>query len=142
MIAIDTNVLVYAHRKDSPHHDKAHELLHKLVSSPAPFAIPWPCVSEFLAVTTHPRIYRPPSPTPDALQAISALVALENTHLICETSNHLELLTNLVGPGVIGPKLHDARIAAICLGHGITELLTADRDFSYFPKLKTRNPLV
>jgi len=41
-----------------------------------------------------------------------------------------------------GPRIHDARIAALCLHHGVRELWTADRDFSLFPKLKTRNPLV
>ena len=41
-----------------------------------------------------------------------------------------------------GPRIHDARIAALCLNHGVRELWTADRDFSMFPKLKTRNPLV
>jgi uncharacterized protein len=41
-----------------------------------------------------------------------------------------------------GGQIHDARIAAICLQHGVSELWTADRDFSRFPQLKTRNPLV
>jgi predicted nucleic acid-binding protein len=48
----------------------------------------------------------------------------------------------LVSSRVTGPRVHDARIAAICLAHGVTELWTADRDFSYFPRLRTRNPLV
>lgn len=43
---------------------------------------------------------------------------------------------------IAGPAVHDARIAAICLQHGVSELLSADRDFSRFPELKTRNPLV
>jgi predicted nucleic acid-binding protein len=44
--------------------------------------------------------------------------------------------------GVVGNKVHDARVAAICLGHGVRELWSADRDFSYFPDVRTRNPLV
>ena len=40
-----------------------------------------------------------------------------------------------------GPAIHDARIAALCLRHGAHELLSADRDFSRFPELNTRNPL-
>jgi predicted nucleic acid-binding protein len=43
---------------------------------------------------------------------------------------------------VTGAKVHDARIAALCLSHGVSELWSADRDFSRFPDLKTRNPLV
>jgi hypothetical protein len=44
--------------------------------------------------------------------------------------------------GVAGAKVHDARIAALCLSHGVAELWTADRDFSRFPSLTTRNPLI
>jgi predicted nucleic acid-binding protein len=41
-----------------------------------------------------------------------------------------------------GAQVHDARIAALCLHHGVTELWTADRDFGRFPELRTRNPLI
>ena len=37
--------------------------------------------------------------------------------------------------------VHDARVAALCIAHGVTELWTADRDFGRFPDLVTRNPL-
>lgn len=43
---------------------------------------------------------------------------------------------------VIGPMIHDARIAACCLTHGVRELWTIDRDFSRFPQIQTRNPLI
>ena len=66
-----------------------------------------------------------------------------NVRILGETSSHWEELKTLALQGQItGPAIHDARIAAICLQHGVSELWTADRDFSRFPKLKTRNPLV
>ncbi len=66
-----------------------------------------------------------------------------NIRLLGETVMHWEGLKELAINGQItGPRIHDARIAAICLQHDVTELWTADRDFSRFPKLKTRNPLV
>lgn len=142
MIALDTNILVYAHRQDSPEHEAAHRCLTELAEGVASFGIPWPCISEFLAVTTHPRIYRPPTDLAVALSAAAALASLPHVRLLAETPNHLKLLSELAGPSIRGPRFHDARIAAICIGHGITELWTADRDFSYFPQLKTRNPLV
>ena len=40
---------------------------------------------------------------------------------------------------VAGPRIHDARIAAVCLAHGVTEPWKANRDFSRFPALRTRN---
>lgn len=143
MIALDTNVLVYAHREDSPHHARATEVLHALATSARPWAIPWPCLHEFLAVVTHPRIYRPPTPVDAALQAIAALTESPRLELIGETSGHARILGDLLlDSGVTGAKVHDARIAAICLGHGIDALWSSDRDFSWFPTLRVINPLI
>lgn len=142
MIAVDTNILVYAHRADAPQHEAAEAALRELAGQASPFGIPWPCVSEFLAITTHPGIYRPPSTATQALAAVRGLESLPNARLLGETASHFGVLEGSVGPGVTGPKWHAARIAAICLAHGVSELWTADRDFSYFPKLRTRNPLV
>lgn len=141
MIALDTNLLIYAHRGDSPHHEAARRLLDERAQGVAPFALPWPCVHEFLAVVTHPRIYDQPTPTDQALAAVDALTALPHLRLLGEGAAHLTILRELLGSTVAGPKVHDARIAAICLAHGVSELWTADRDFSWFLQLRTRNPL-
>ena len=63
--------------------------------------------------------------------------------LLCETESHWQQLQGLLRPAhACGPQVHDARVAALCLEHGITELWTADRDFSRFPALKVRNSLI
>lgn len=142
MIALDTNILVYAHREDTPQHECASAALHGLVASGSPFAVPWPVVHEFLAVVTHPRIYAPPSPTSAATAAMGALARLPQAHLLAESADHLAVLERLMRPGVVGPKVHDARIAAICLAQGVRELWSADRDFGWFPELKVVNPLI
>lgn len=142
MRAVDTNVLVHAHRVDSPHHSPARAALRELTESHLRWGIPWPCVHEFLAVVTHPRIYVPPTESDVALGAVTDLLAMPGVTMLGESANHLEILGGLLRPGVVGAKVHDARIAAICLSHGVEELLTADRDFSYFPRLRTRNPLI
>lgn len=143
MIAVDTNILVYAHRQDSSHHREAFAALERLAEGGGSWAIPWPCIHEFLAIVTHPRIYRPPSGMGTATDAVADLLSTAGVLPLAETRDHASLLTSLlIGGSVAGPKVHDARIAAICLGHGITELWTADRDFSYFPELRTLNPLV
>lgn len=143
MIAVDTNVLVYAHRSDSPHHARASEALRGLALGRGTWAIPWPCAHEFLAVVTHPRIYRPPTTPEVAVEAVEALVELPNVRVLSETSDHGAILARLLQvPGVVGPKVHDARVAAICLGHGVDALWSADRDFSWFPDLRVVNPLI
>jgi hypothetical protein len=143
MIAVDTNVLVHAHRSDSPFHTAAAGALRELAEGATLWAIPWPCVHEFLAIVTHPRIYDPPTPLGAALDQLAAWQESPALVLLSETRGYLERLSTLLSAGhVVGPKVHDARIAALCLHHGVRELLTADRDFSRFPALATRNPLV
>lgn len=143
MIAVDTNVLVYAHREDSPWHEPAYARLSELAEAPAAWAIPWPCLYKFLAVVTHPRIYNPPAPLKKVLDQVDAWLEAPSLVLFAENRTHWpELRATLSDSRVAGPQVHDARIAALCHANGIGELWTADRDFNRFPKLKSFNPLV
>lgn len=143
MIAVDTNILVYAHRTDSPFHDRARLTLESLALGVRPWAIPWPCAHEFFAVVTHPRIYRTPTPANAAFAQLRTLQTLANLVFISETDDHLQYLEPpALAAKAQGGVIHDARIAAICLSHGVAELWSADRDFSRFPALAVRNPLI
>ena len=143
MIAVDTNILVAFQRLEYPDHPRALEAMTRLAEGRAPWGLPWPCVHEFLAVVTHPRVFKRPTPLPDALDAVAALLESPRVRLLGEGPDHWPLLARLTAAGrVAGPQVHDARIAAICLAHGVSVLWTADRDFSRFPELKTVNPLV
>lgn len=142
MIAVDTNLLVYAHREDSEWHSSALGRLRSLAEGNAPWAIPWPCVHEFLAVVTHPRIYAPPSSAKRALDQVEAWMESPSLRLIGEDANYWPALRRLVIAGQIsGPRIHDARVAAICRRWGVDELWSADRDFSRFSELRVVNPL-
>jgi toxin-antitoxin system PIN domain toxin len=143
LIAVDTNILVYAHRRDSPWFEQAQRVLRPLAEGTSPWALPWPCVHEFLAISTHPKIYRPPTELPRALEQVAALLSSPSVILLSESAGYWPVLSRLLSSGqVTGPKVHDARIAALCLCHGVSELWSVDRDFTRFPELKTRNPLV
>ena len=143
MIAVDTNILVYAHRKDSDFHAPAAALLQSLAEGVHAWSIAWPSVHEFFAIVTHPRIYRPATPTPRALAQVEAWLGSPSLVLLGETSKHWAILRTLIVDAKIeGPKVHDARIAALCVQHGVRELLSADRDFSRFPQIAVRNPLI
>ena len=143
MIAVDTNLLVYSHRSDSPFHEVAKELIAALRHSPAAWAIPWPCIHEFVAMVTHPKVFKTPTPLATSLACVDAWLAGGNLHLIGESDGYLEKLRSLaLAARLRGPRIHDARIAALCLHHGVSELWSADRDFSAFPQIKVRNPLV
>ena len=143
MIAVDTNVLVYAHRADSPWHEAAARAVAGLAEGRSPWALPWPCLHEFFAIVTHPRIYRPPTPVPAAVDQIEAWLESPSVALVSETGDYWASLKPLLVNGRIeGPRVHDARVAALCLHHGVDELWSADRDFGRFPDLRVRNPLV
>lgn len=141
MIAVDTNLLVYAHRADFPQHVPAAEALRSLAENRRTWAIPWPCVHEFFATVTSAK-FNPPSAPKTAWAAIRNVAASPSLRLIGEGLHHLQWLASLVERGdVRGGMIRDARIVAICLAHGVDELWTADRDFSRFPELKTHDPL-
>lgn len=142
MIAVDTNILVYSHRLENPFHHAAKELIETLRSESNHWAIPWPCIHEFLGTVTHPKVFKTPTPLSEAFASVDAWLAGGNLLLIGESEGYLEKLRSLAKTARLeGPRIHDARIAAVCLHHGASELWTADRDFSLFPQLKTRNPL-
>jgi len=142
LIATDTNILVYAHRSDSEWHHQARASLGSLAQGRVTWGLPWPCVHEFLAVVTHPRIFDPPSSIDAAIDQVGAWLESPVATLLGETDAHWDLLRDWLRKGhVRGPMVHDARVAALCIGHGVTEFWTADRDFSRFPGLPARNPL-
>ncbi len=143
MIALDTNLLVYAHRRDHELHARAADAVRGVAEGSGAWAIPWPCVHEFVAVATHPRVFDPPSSLNEAIAQLEVWVASPTLVLLAERSDHWPHLRALLEAGdVRGGHVHDARVAALCVAHGVTELWTADRDFGRFPQLRVRNPLV
>jgi toxin-antitoxin system PIN domain toxin len=143
VIAVDTNLLVHAHREDSPWHAAAYTRVAEVAEGRAPWAIPWPCVHEFLAIVTHARIYQPPTPLAVALDQVAAWLEAPSVVLLAESKGYWEILRAALAAGqVTGAQIHDARVAALCRHHGVRELWSADRDFSRFPDLVVRNPLV
>ena len=141
MIALDTNILVYARREELPYHEQARRLLVELAEGEDPWASAWPCVYDSLRVLTHPRVFDPPTDLRIALEDLDSLLASPSLTLLGEGPGHPTHLRRVVEAGqALGNLVHDAHIAALALEHGVRELLTADRDFARFPGLRTRNP--
>ena len=115
MIGVDANILIYAHRSESPFYEKAAACMRELAEGRSAWAV----------------------------YQINLWLGSEPLKLIGETSTHWSVLHPiLIESDVKTPLVHDGRIAAICLQHGLREFWTADRDFSRFPTLKCRNPLI
>ena len=143
MIAVDSNILVYSVREDSPWHEAAVACLRRLAEGGPSWSIAWPCIHEFLAVVTHPRIYRPPTPLEDALLQVDHWMESPTLSLLGEDAGYWPHLKSILRAGkALGPLVHDARVAAICRASGVREIWTADRDYSRFPGIPVSNPLV
>ncbi len=144
MIAVDTNLLVYAHRRESRFHVASFEVIRSLAEGHLRWAIPWPCIYEFFSVVTNPRIWKETASSPaEAGSQIGAWLNSPTLMLLNENDRFSEVLLPLIlHPRVRGAVVHDARIAALCLAHGVEVLLTKDRDFQHFPKLTIRDPTI
>jgi hypothetical protein len=143
MIAVDTNILVYAHRRDTEWHEPAAAAVRTLAEARSAWAIPWPCLHEFLSVVTHPGIFIPPTKMNAALDQVAAWLESPPLVLLSEGPGYADrLMALLKASRAAGPRVHDARIAALCMHYGVRELWSADRDFSRFAPLVVRNPLV
>ncbi len=143
MIALDTNILVHAHRRGSAHHEQALALLANFSEGPAPYALFWPSLYEFLRVVTHHRVFDPPSTTAEALEAIRDLLTSPVVRVLSETTRHPALLDRVLQESrVSGNLIHDAHLVALALEHGVHEILTLDGDFARFSQIASRNPFV
>jgi uncharacterized protein len=141
LIAVDTNILVYAYDESSPAHERAFDAMTRLGREPS-WGLPWIVAGEFYAVLTDARLWREPQ-VDGALAALDAWIGAPGVRLLAEPPHHWSTLRAMLGRArPLGRKVHDARIAAVCLAAGVSELWSSDRDFSWYPDLRVRNPLV
>ncbi len=143
MIAIDTQILVYAHRSEVPWHVAARDKIAGLANGGIRWAIPLHCLVEFYATVTNRRLFRPASSPTQAIDQIDAWLEAPSVAALAEDVQTWPIAKDLlVAASIVGNHAYDARIAAVCLQHGVTELWTNDRDFLRFPALRVHNPLI
>lgn len=137
MIAVDTNVLVYAHRADSPLHDAARSRVRELAEGSAPWALPVFCIGEFLRVTTHRRYFDDPHSIAEARRAVERLIASPSVRVLRPGERFTELLLDaFVEAGALGNRVFDAQIVALCREWSVARLLTQDRGFGQWRGLE------
>lgn len=143
MIAVDSNILVYAHRGESPWHQKAYSVLKDLLEGNDPLAIPWQCLREFYSIVSNPRIYKPATSSNHCLEQIEAWLESPCLEIISEEENYKSHFLKILRECHIqGAQVHDAHIAALCIAKGFNTIYTQDRDFSRFKGLTVVNPLI
>ncbi len=137
MMAVDTNVLIYAHRRETEFNAVATTRLVLLAEGTEPWALPVFCVTEFLRAVTHRRVFNPPSTITQAMDFINGIVAAPTCRIALPGADFLgHLETTARNADARGNLMFDAQIVALCREHGIAEILTNDRDFSRFERMQ------
>lgn len=139
MIAIDTNVLVYARRREMPLHEPALQALRELAAGPAAWGLPGFCIGEYLRVVTHPRLFDPPTSRAEALRSVDTLLESPSVRLLAPGPRYWLLLREAIEEArATGNAILDAQIVAVCMEHGATTILSEDRGFERFAAIKPR----
>jgi uncharacterized protein len=137
----DVNVLIYAHRRESPEHAQYAEWLRRLATGPEPFALSELGASGFVRIVTNPKIWEEATTLDDALEFIDRLRHRANARVLTHGPASWDVFARLCRGTRAGGKLvADAYHAALAIEHGC-ELITADGDFARFAGLRYRHPL-
>jgi uncharacterized protein len=137
LIAVDTNVLIYAHRRETKRHARALKALKTLAEGDAPWGLPVFCIAEFIRVVTHLRVFTPPSDLRTALDFVDRLLESPTVRLLLPGQTYPSVFRSICETAEVrGNLAFDAQIVASCIEHGVRELLTADRDFARFDAIK------
>jgi hypothetical protein len=142
MIAIDTNLLVYAQRRHSPEHRTAQKAIERASTDHRGWGIPLPCIAEFWCVVTHPASSGGPSPSKEARAFLHSLADSSGASIWTPGAGFWERLTQLATDlKISGSRVYDLQIALMALENGATELWSHDRGFAGLPGLLVRDPL-
>jgi toxin-antitoxin system PIN domain toxin len=141
LIALDTNLLLYAYSAHSPQHRSAAQYLNRILSGKESVGIPLPVIHSFVRLLANPAVTGHAVNLKDALDTVDTWLAQPQVHILYPGERHWQLLKEIAitgnAPGNLFP---DAAIAAIAMEYGAV-LHTNDRDFARFPGLRWHNPL-
>jgi toxin-antitoxin system PIN domain toxin len=141
MRCVDVNVLVYAHRSDSPQHAAYLRWLDKARVGVEPLGLCDVVASGFLRVVTHPRIFREPTDLATALTFLRNLRLSTAVLPLNPGERHLEIFEQLcIDTEASGNRIPDAFLAAVAIEHNAT-WITADRGFARYRSLQWMHPL-
>jgi len=142
LILVDANILLYAEDETSPYHKRAKEWWDIQLSGEDPVCLCWPVLTAYLRIGTNPRGFERPLVMEEAVDRIQSWFDQPCVQIIQPTEKHWEIFRQLLNQGQATANLvPDAHLAALAIEHGC-ELYSTDSDFSRFPKLKWKNPLV
>jgi uncharacterized protein len=141
MRCVDVNVLVYAHRPESPKHHEWRGWLDDARRGPEQLGLISAVATGFLRIVTHPRVFDQPTPIDIALEFVDALRAAPTVADILPGPRHWQIVSELCRvTGATGNRVPDAALAAIALEQGAT-FVTADHGFARYDGLRIDIPV-
>lgn len=141
MIALDANLLVYAHVRGYAQHEPAREWLETQLATLPRVGLPWPSLLAFVRLVSNPRVFTEPESVTDAWAQAETWLDAEAAWAPVPTARHREVLRGLVREGGLAANdVPDAHLAALAVEHGL-RLATTDHGFARFPRLEWFDPL-
>jgi toxin-antitoxin system PIN domain toxin len=138
----DINVMVYAHRDESPNHAACLRWLEELTNGTEAFGLPEPTQMGFLRIVTDRRIYDPPTSMREALRFLDEVKSSRSHQSVVPGPRHWQILSELcLTSDARGNLVPDAYLAALAI-EADAELVSCDRDFARFPGLRWFDPVV
>lgn len=142
MIILDVNLLLYAYGSASPRHKEARAWLEQAFSGPEPVGLPWQTLAAFIRIATNPRLPGFRRSVDEVAEVVDRWLEQPNVQVLTPGDGHWPLFRQMIVEGqALGPLVSDAQLAALTVEYGGV-LQTTDRDFSRFPGLRWKNPLV
>lgn len=141
MLFVDVNILIYAHRPESPRHSEYRAWLEARRAGVEPVALADIVASGFVRVVTHPKVFLEPTPTAVALDFVANLHASPATLALSPGERTWSIFENLArSTEAKGNQVPDTFLAAMAIEQSAV-LVSADRGFARFPGLAWRHPL-
>ena len=141
MMLVDTNVMIYAHRRDVPRHQEYREWLQQLVDGPQPYAVSDFAIAGMVRVVTNPRIFRQPATIAEALDFADMIRHQPHARLVNPGPGFWQIFSSLCRQAQVrGDLVPDTYLAALAIEHGC-EVISDDKDFDKFPGLRWSRPL-
>lgn len=141
MIALDSNLLLYAHMPSFSQHERVNRWLDDLFTTAHRIALPWSSILSFLRVATNPRAFSEPASLGQAWAQVDEWLNDQIVWTPSPTSRHRDVLAECLRvPGLRADDVPDAHLAALAIEHGL-RLASADSGFARFPDLDWFNPL-
>jgi uncharacterized protein len=141
VIALDANLLVYAHVRSYEQHEAAREWLEEQLISAPRVGLPWPSLLAFVRLVTNPRVFSEPESIRDAWAQVEAWLDAGPSWTPAPTPRHRAVLgLCMTQSNLRANDVPDAHLAALAIEHGL-KLATTDAGFARFGNLDWFDPL-